>query len=238
MNQICHPSGQVDSSINTVKHEQTTTRIQSDVVLQLSSDLVLFVSTTSHGTDVMQGVDYIFIICTGFLWEKARQGRKQGWRTSYWNVSYRRNGTYCTELLLLLLTPPPPHSSSSLLSPLHDRVAMFLSAVRSYLLPVIRLYLLGLKVLLVQLLRRAPALPVMPRQDGKVAIVTGGVRGIGYEVVRHMARLGAHVIIGGRNEQEGQAAVRRICEEYKEAKGVLLVNLEEEEDTAETAIRR
>ncbi|KAI4805700.1 hypothetical protein KUCAC02_010299, partial [Chaenocephalus aceratus] len=36
---------------------------------------------------------------------------------------------------------------------------------------------------------------VMPRQDGKVAIVTGGGRGIGYEVVRHMARLGAHVII-------------------------------------------
>lgn len=39
-------------------------------------------------------------------------------------------------------------------------------------------------------------LPVMPRQDGMVAIVTGGGRGIGYEVVRHMARLGAHVIIG------------------------------------------
>ncbi|TKS67359.1 Dehydrogenase/reductase SDR family member on chromosome X [Collichthys lucidus] len=95
---------------------------------------------------------------------------------------------------------------------------MLLSAVRSYLLPVIRLYLLGVKVLLVQLFSRAPRLPVMPRQDGKVAIVTGGVRGIGYEVVRHMSRLGVHVIIGGRNEQEGQAAVRRICEEYKEAK--------------------
>lgn len=39
-------------------------------------------------------------------------------------------------------------------------------------------------------------LPVMPRQDGKVAIVTGGGKGIGFEVVRHMARLGAHVIIG------------------------------------------
>lgn len=39
-------------------------------------------------------------------------------------------------------------------------------------------------------------LPVMPRQDGKVVIVTGGSRGIGYEVVRHMVRLGAHVIIG------------------------------------------
>lgn len=36
----------------------------------------------------------------------------------------------------------------------------------------------------------------MPRKDGKVAIVTGGSKGIGYEVVRQMARLGAHVIIG------------------------------------------
>uniref|UniRef100_A0A3P8T698 Dehydrogenase/reductase (SDR family) X-linked n=1 Tax=Amphiprion percula TaxID=161767 RepID=A0A3P8T698_AMPPE len=93
-----------------------------------------------------------------------------------------------------------------------------LSALRSYLLPAVRLYLLGLKVLLVQLFSRPPRLPVMPRQDGKVAIVTGGGRGIGYEVVRHMARLGAHVIIGGRDEQEGLAAVRRICEQYKEAK--------------------
>ncbi|XP_074551316.1 polyprenol dehydrogenase-like isoform X2 [Halichoeres trimaculatus] len=57
----------------------------------------------------------------------------------------------------------------------------------------------------------------MPRQDGKVAIVTGGARGIGFEVVRHMARLGAHVIIGGRNEEEGLAAVRKIREEHKEA---------------------
>ncbi|KAJ4933508.1 hypothetical protein JOQ06_030334 [Pogonophryne albipinna] len=97
-----------------------------------------------------------------------------------------------------------------------------LSVIRCYLLPIIKLYLLALKVLLVQLLIRPFRLPVMPRQDGKVAIVTGGGRGIGYEVVRHMARLGAHVIIGafvcGRDEQEGLAAVRRICEEYKEAK--------------------
>nr|XP_020491332.1 dehydrogenase/reductase SDR family member on chromosome X-like [Labrus bergylta] len=93
-----------------------------------------------------------------------------------------------------------------------------LSALRSYLLPIIKLYLLGVKVLLVQLFSRRFMLPAMPRQDGKVAIVTGGARGIGYEVVRHMARLGAHVIIGGRNEQEGLAAIRKICEEYKEAK--------------------
>ncbi|XP_037344443.2 dehydrogenase/reductase SDR family member on chromosome X-like isoform X2 [Pungitius pungitius] len=57
-----------------------------------------------------------------------------------------------------------------------------LSAARSCLLPIIRLYLLGIKVLLVQLLSRPFRLP------------------------------------GGRDEQEGLLAVRRICEEYKEAK--------------------
>ncbi|XP_026000435.1 dehydrogenase/reductase SDR family member on chromosome X isoform X2 [Astatotilapia calliptera] len=99
-----------------------------------------------------------------------------------------------------------------------------LSAFWCHLLPAIKLYLLGLKVLLLQLLNGPLRLPVMPRQDGNVAIVTGGGRGIGYEVARHLVRLGAHVIIGGRDEQEGLAAVRRICEHYKEAKaGVMLV---------------
>ncbi|XP_053183964.1 dehydrogenase/reductase SDR family member on chromosome X-like [Scomber japonicus] len=92
------------------------------------------------------------------------------------------------------------------------------SYIQSYLLPAVKLYLLGLEVLLGQLFSKISRLPVMPRQDGKVAIVTGGGKGIGYEVVRHMARLGAHVIIGGRDEQEGLAAIRRICEEFKEAK--------------------
>ncbi|XP_074515759.1 polyprenol dehydrogenase isoform X2 [Sebastes fasciatus] len=57
-----------------------------------------------------------------------------------------------------------------------------LSAIRSHLLPIIRLYLLGFKVLLVQLFSGPFRLP------------------------------------GGRDEQEGLEAVRRICEEYKEAK--------------------
>uniref|UniRef100_A0A1A8EMH6 Dehydrogenase/reductase (SDR family) X-linked n=1 Tax=Nothobranchius korthausae TaxID=1143690 RepID=A0A1A8EMH6_9TELE len=86
------------------------------------------------------------------------------------------------------------------------------------LLSAVKLYLLGFRVLLAQLSNKPLRLPVMPRQDGKVAIVTGGGRGIGYEVVRHLARLGTHVIIGGRDEQEGLAAVKRICEEHKEAK--------------------
>ncbi|XP_019945173.2 polyprenol dehydrogenase isoform X1 [Paralichthys olivaceus] len=122
--------------------------------------------------------------------------------TSYWNVSHRRISAHDS---LLLLSAPP-------------QILTDMFSLRSHLLPVIRLYLLGLKELLVQMFTTAFRLPVMPRQDGKVAIVTGGGRGIGYEVVRHMARLGVHVIIGGRDEREGLAAVRKICEEYKQAK--------------------
>uniref|UniRef100_A0A673XU65 Alcohol dehydrogenase-like C-terminal domain-containing protein n=1 Tax=Salmo trutta TaxID=8032 RepID=A0A673XU65_SALTR len=36
----------------------------------------------------------------------------------------------------------------------------------------------------------------LPRQHGRVGIVTGGISGICFETARHMASLGAHVIIG------------------------------------------
>ncbi|XP_048715763.2 polyprenol dehydrogenase isoform X3 [Caretta caretta] len=84
-------------------------------------------------------------------------------------------------------------------------------------LPALRLYCIGLAVALHQLLRRlrpggAPA-PVFPTQNGNVAIVTGGAKGIGYHTVKHLARLGMHVIIAGNDESEGQEAVRKIKEE-------------------------
>uniref|UniRef100_A0A8C7GNQ7 Dehydrogenase/reductase (SDR family) X-linked n=1 Tax=Oncorhynchus kisutch TaxID=8019 RepID=A0A8C7GNQ7_ONCKI len=60
--------------------------------------------------------------------------------------------------------------------------------------------------------------PELALQHGKVAIVTGGTRGIGYETSRHMASLGAHIIIAGQNELKGVSAVKRICEENREAK--------------------
>lgn len=43
-----------------------------------------------------------------------------------------------------------------------------------------------------------PLLPhaVLPRQNGRVAIVTGGTRGMGFETARHLASLGMHVILG------------------------------------------
>uniref|UniRef100_A0A8C3HAS9 Uncharacterized protein n=1 Tax=Chrysemys picta bellii TaxID=8478 RepID=A0A8C3HAS9_CHRPI len=37
---------------------------------------------------------------------------------------------------------------------------------------------------------------IFPTQNGNVAIVTGGAKGIGYHTVKHLARLGMHVIIG------------------------------------------
>lgn len=36
----------------------------------------------------------------------------------------------------------------------------------------------------------------LPKQNGKVAIVTGGTRGMGYEISRHLVSLDMHVIIG------------------------------------------
>ncbi|XP_058885006.1 dehydrogenase/reductase SDR family member on chromosome X isoform X3 [Acipenser ruthenus] len=65
-----------------------------------------------------------------------------------------------------------------------------------------------------KLTRGAPNLfLIFPKQNGRVAIVTGGAKGIGYETARHLARLGMHIIIAGNSENEGQEAVKRIKEE-------------------------
>uniref|UniRef100_A0A3Q4H4C3 Dehydrogenase/reductase (SDR family) X-linked n=1 Tax=Neolamprologus brichardi TaxID=32507 RepID=A0A3Q4H4C3_NEOBR len=57
---------------------------------------------------------------------------------------------------------------------------------------------------------------ILPKQNGRVAIVTGGTRGIGFETARHLASLGMHVIIAGNEREEGAAAVRKIHEEGTE----------------------
>ena len=45
---------------------------------------------------------------------------------------------------------------------------------------------------------------------GKVAIVAGGTKGIGLGIALEFAREGASVVIGGRNEETGQAGVKEI----------------------------
>ncbi|XP_068126041.1 E3 SUMO-protein ligase ZBED1 isoform X2 [Hyperolius riggenbachi] len=80
----------------------------------------------------------------------------------------------------------------------------------SVLLPVLRNYYIGAIVALQQLLLRRFILPDFPRQDGKVAFVTGGARGIGYYTAKHLAKLGMHVVIAGDNEADGSEAVKQI----------------------------
>ncbi|KAG5261576.1 hypothetical protein AALO_G00285880 [Alosa alosa] len=86
------------------------------------------------------------------------------------------------------------------------------------LLPMIRLYLVGVRVLLYQLFNRSFTLPALPSQHGRVAIVTGGARGMGFEVARSLTGLGMHVIIAGNVEEEGLEAVTKIRDETKEGK--------------------
>ncbi|XP_054052549.1 dehydrogenase/reductase SDR family member on chromosome X isoform X2 [Rissa tridactyla] len=108
----------------------------------------------------------------------------------------------------------------------------------SALVPLLRVYRIGLLVILHQLRRRllflrprCPPAAVFPTQNGKVAIVTGGAKGIGYQTVKHLARLGMHVIIAGNSENEGQEAVRKIQEETLTGKaGVMMVPERKTED--------
>jgi NAD(P)-dependent dehydrogenase (short-subunit alcohol dehydrogenase family) len=49
--------------------------------------------------------------------------------------------------------------------------------------------------------------------EGKVALVTGGSKGLGYEMARHMALAGADVVITSRHLEEVSEAAARIREE-------------------------
>jgi NAD(P)-dependent dehydrogenase (short-subunit alcohol dehydrogenase family) len=50
----------------------------------------------------------------------------------------------------------------------------------------------------------------IPNQDGKLAVITGGNSGIGYEAARALAAKGARVILAVRNQAKGQQAADAI----------------------------
>ena len=49
--------------------------------------------------------------------------------------------------------------------------------------------------------------------DSRIALVTGGNKGIGYEICRQLMRKGCHVLLGARNRSEGEAAVAALTKE-------------------------
>ena len=62
----------------------------------------------------------------------------------------------------------------------------------------------------------------IPDLTGKIAIVTGANRGIGYAAARVLACKGATVILACRNRDKGEAAVRQIAQECPGAEAELL----------------
>lgn len=57
---------------------------------------------------------------------------------------------------------------------------------------------------------------LMPRQDGRVAIVTGGNAGLGFATARGLVRAGAMVVLACRSEQRGREAEAKINAELAE----------------------
>ncbi|XP_033834454.1 dehydrogenase/reductase SDR family member on chromosome X [Periophthalmus magnuspinnatus] len=78
------------------------------------------------------------------------------------------------------------------------------------LVPLLRLYLCGMKVLWYQMFHKSFTMPALPSQSGRVAIVTGATRGMGLETARQLHRLGMHVIIVGNEREEGQEAASKL----------------------------
>ena len=50
----------------------------------------------------------------------------------------------------------------------------------------------------------------MAEQDGRIALVTGANTGIGFEAALQLARKGAHVLLGCRDQQRAKQAIERI----------------------------
>jgi NAD(P)-dependent dehydrogenase (short-subunit alcohol dehydrogenase family) len=58
----------------------------------------------------------------------------------------------------------------------------------------------------------------IPDQSGRLAVITGATGGLGYETALALAGAGAEVVLTGRNDQKGAAALARIRAIYPDAR--------------------
>ncbi|WAR09388.1 WWOX-like protein [Mya arenaria] len=63
-----------------------------------------------------------------------------------------------------------------------------------------------------------PSHVISPMPIGKTVIITGGNTGIGYEVAKGVAMLGAKVILAVRTEERGKSALAKMKADYEERK--------------------
>jgi NAD(P)-dependent dehydrogenase (short-subunit alcohol dehydrogenase family) len=71
-------------------------------------------------------------------------------------------------------------------------------------------------------------------RDKKIALITGGNKGIGLETARQLGKLGIRVLIGARDEAKGAAAVAELKKDGVEARAVKL-DVDNEADYAAVA---
>ncbi|MDR6659319.1 NAD(P)-dependent dehydrogenase (short-subunit alcohol dehydrogenase family) [Tardiphaga robiniae] len=57
----------------------------------------------------------------------------------------------------------------------------------------------------------------IPPMTGKLAVVTGATGGLGFETAMALAGAGAEVVLTGRSDTKGSAAIERICERHPDA---------------------
>ena len=61
-----------------------------------------------------------------------------------------------------------------------------------------------------------------------IALITGANKGMGFEAARQLATQDIHVLIGARNAEKGQAAVKSLTDEGLSAEFLLLDVTDEE----------
>src|SRR5437763_13484041 len=76
------------------------------------------------------------------------------------------------------------------------------------------------------------------RLDGRVAIVTGGTGGIGSRLCEALARVGAYVVVHGRDQQRAEALARRLSNEGGVASAAVgdMTRRPEADNVVETAL--